>query len=173
MSAAAEVIAALGRREMMLATAESCTGGMIAAAITDVPGSSAALDRGFVTYSNAAKVEMLGVAEATLRDHGAVSEQVAAEMAVGALRAVGGADRDFGHRHRRARRVGAQARGPGLFRRCDGGPDLYRDGRFRPARPGCGAQGGGGPCAGPVARHAGLKSGPGARAGQAVAASGP
>jgi nicotinamide-nucleotide amidase len=70
----------------MLATAESCTGGMIASAITDVPGSSAALDRGFVTYSNAAKVEMLGVANATLNDHGSVSEQVAAEMAKGALR---------------------------------------------------------------------------------------
>jgi nicotinamide-nucleotide amidase len=83
---AEEVIAALGAGRWMLATAESCTGGMIAAAITDVPGSSAALDRGFVTYSNAAKVEMLGVAEATLNDHGAVSEQVAAEMAKGALR---------------------------------------------------------------------------------------
>jgi nicotinamide-nucleotide amidase len=70
----------------MLATAESCTGGMIAAAITDVPGSSAAFDRGFVTYSNAAKIEMLGVAPATLNAHGAVSEQVAAEMAEGALR---------------------------------------------------------------------------------------
>jgi nicotinamide-nucleotide amidase len=83
---AREVIAALGRLDWMLATAESCTGGMIASAITDVPGSSAALDRGFVTYSNAAKVEMLGVANATLNDHGSVSEQVAAEMAKGALR---------------------------------------------------------------------------------------
>ena len=83
---AREVIEALTRRDWMLATAESCTGGMIAAAITDVPGSSNALDRGFVTYSNASKTEMLGVAAATLKDHGAVSEQVAAEMAKGALR---------------------------------------------------------------------------------------
>lgn len=82
---AREVMEALGRRGWMLATAESCTGGMIAAAITDVPGSSKALERGFVTYSNAAKMEMLGVARATLNTHGAVSEPVAAEMARGAL----------------------------------------------------------------------------------------
>lgn len=68
-----------------IATAESCTGGMIAAALTDIPGSSAVVDRGFVTYSNAAKVEMLGVRTETLDAHGAVSEQVANEMAAGAL----------------------------------------------------------------------------------------
>lgn len=68
-----------------IATAESCTGGMVAAAITDVPGSSAVLDRGFVTYSNGAKREMLGVRAATLDLYGAVSEQVAQEMAHGAL----------------------------------------------------------------------------------------
>ena len=79
-----DLVAALRSRGQMLATAESCTGGMIAAAITDVPGSSAVFDRGFVTYSNAAKTEMLGVAETTLRRHGAVSEPVAAEMAAGA-----------------------------------------------------------------------------------------
>jgi len=67
------------------ATAESCTGGMVAAAITDIAGSSAVLDRGFVTYSNAAKQDMLGVRAATLETHGAVSEQVALEMAQGAL----------------------------------------------------------------------------------------
>lgn len=71
---------------VMIVTAESCTGGMIAAALTDIPGSSAVVDRGFVTYSNAAKVQMLGVAEATLATHGAVSEPVAREMADGALR---------------------------------------------------------------------------------------
>ena len=69
---------------MTIATAESCTGGLIAGAITDIAGASAVFDRGFVTYSNAAKVEMLGVSEATLAAHGAVSEEVAAEMARGA-----------------------------------------------------------------------------------------
>lgn len=68
-----------------LATAESCTGGMVAAALTDVAGSSDVFDRGFVTYSNAAKVDMLGVSETTLAAHGAVSEPVAREMAQGAL----------------------------------------------------------------------------------------
>ena len=70
---------------LMAATAESCTGGMIAAAITDISGSSAVLDRGFVTYSNEAKMEMLGVSPETLEAHGAVSEQTAREMAAGAL----------------------------------------------------------------------------------------
>ncbi len=69
----------------MIATAESCTGGMVAAALTDIPGSSAVVDRGFVTYTNAAKSEMLGVSSAALDAHGAVSEEVAAEMATGAL----------------------------------------------------------------------------------------
>ena len=65
-------------------TAESCTGGMVAAAITDVAGSSAIFERGFVTYSNQAKIDMLGVSPATLDAHGAVSEEVAREMALGA-----------------------------------------------------------------------------------------
>lgn len=69
-----------------IATAESCTGGMVSAALTDVAGSSDVFDRGFVTYSNAAKQEMLGVLPETLAAHGAVSEQVACEMAEGALR---------------------------------------------------------------------------------------
>ncbi|MBB1583715.1 nicotinamide-nucleotide amidase [Serratia sp. OS31] len=67
--------------------AESCTGGAIAKAITDIAGSSAYFDRGFVTYSNTAKHELLGVAEATLNAHGAVSEEVVREMALGALHA--------------------------------------------------------------------------------------
>ncbi len=68
-------------------TAESCTGGWIAKAITDIAGSSAWFERGFVTYSNEAKSQMIGVSEATLRDNGAVSEPVVVEMAIGALRA--------------------------------------------------------------------------------------
>lgn len=70
---------------LRIATAESCTGGMVAARLTDVAGASDVFDRGFVTYSNAAKVEMLGVDGDTLNRHGAVSEPVACEMAEGAL----------------------------------------------------------------------------------------
>ena len=82
---AADLLEALIGQGKMLATAESCTGGMISAAITDIAGSSAGFDRGFVTYSNAAKIEMLGVSQATLEQFGAVSEAVAVEMAAGAL----------------------------------------------------------------------------------------
>jgi len=71
---------------LMLATAESCTGGMVATAITDISGSSAWFERGFVTYSNLAKVEMIGVPAALIEQHGAVSEPVAKAMAEGALR---------------------------------------------------------------------------------------
>lgn len=85
MSGASDVLAAARARKVMLATAESCTGGMIIAALTDIAGSSDVVDRGFVTYSNAAKQQMLGVQRATLDRFGAVSEQVAAEMARGAL----------------------------------------------------------------------------------------
>jgi len=72
-------------RRKTIATAESCTGGGIAQAITEVPGSSVWFDRGFVTYSNAAKVQMLGVNPQTLEHYGAVSAETAAEMAAGAL----------------------------------------------------------------------------------------
>jgi nicotinamide-nucleotide amidase len=72
-------------RGWRVAVAESCTGGLIGGAITDVPGSSAWFDRGFITYSNEAKVEMLGVAADTLATEGAVSEATAREMAGGAL----------------------------------------------------------------------------------------
>ncbi len=85
MSIAADLFAAAKAKGLMLATAESCTGGMVSAAITDIAGSSAIFERGFVTYTNRAKVEMLGVKPATLTAHGAVSEEVAAEMAGGAL----------------------------------------------------------------------------------------
>ena len=71
---------------LFLATAESCTGGMIAAACTDLAGSSAWFERGFVSYSNAAKTELLGVDAALIAQHGAVSEQVARAMAFGAIR---------------------------------------------------------------------------------------
>lgn len=81
----AEILQAARYWGIRIATAESCTGGMISAALTDVAGSSDVFDRGFVTYSNAAKRDMLGVREATLAAHGAVSEPVAAEMAEGAL----------------------------------------------------------------------------------------
>ena len=78
---------ALKARGATVTTAESCTGGWIAKAITDIAGSSAWFERGFVTYSNEAKSQMIGVSEATLRDNGAVSEPVVVEMAIGALRA--------------------------------------------------------------------------------------
>jgi len=71
---------------LLLATAESCTGGLVAALLTEVPGSSAVVDRGFVTYSNNAKVEMLGVSPAMIAAEGAVSEAVARAMADGVLR---------------------------------------------------------------------------------------
>lgn len=85
MTKAADLLALARAKGVMLTTAESCTGGMLSAAITDIVGSSAIFDRGFVTYTNAAKIAMLGVKQATLDTFGAVSEQVAAEMAKGAL----------------------------------------------------------------------------------------
>lgn len=75
----------LNAQGQTLALAESCTGGMVAAAVTSVAGSSAWFDRGFVTYSNLAKTQMLGVSAVTLANFGAVSEQTAVEMAKGAL----------------------------------------------------------------------------------------
>lgn len=89
MSLAEDVSSLLRRRGWMMTSAESCTGGLIAAAITDLPGSSDIFDRGFVTYSNQAKMDLLGVLPATLDAHGAVSEQTAREMAAGALKRTG------------------------------------------------------------------------------------
>lgn len=83
--AAARVLAVCQTQGIMLATAESCTGGMAAAALTAIAGSSTVLERGFVTYSNEAKAEMLGVPMALINAHGAVSEEVARAMAEGAL----------------------------------------------------------------------------------------
>lgn len=82
---AAQVGARMLQRRWQLATAESCTGGLVSAAITEIAGSSAWFDRAFVTYSNEAKVELLGVSPLTLHAHGAVSEQTVREMLAGAL----------------------------------------------------------------------------------------
>ena len=82
---AAVLLDACRARAVMLATAESCTGGLIAAALTAIAGSSDVVDRGFVTYSNEAKTEMLGVPAALIKSHGAVSEPVARAMAEGAV----------------------------------------------------------------------------------------
>jgi nicotinamide-nucleotide amidase len=86
---ARDLLAQLEARGLTLATAESCTGGLIAAALTAIPGSSAVVTRGYVTYSNEAKQEMLGVPADVLAHLGAVSEAVARAMAEGALRASG------------------------------------------------------------------------------------
>ena len=79
------VLEACDKRGLMLATAESCTGGMVASTLVDIPGSSSVVERGFVTYSNAAKTDLLGVASDLINEHGAVSEPVARAMAEGAL----------------------------------------------------------------------------------------
>ncbi|MGI6853170.1 CinA family protein [Mesorhizobium sp. 1B3] len=82
---AQKLLAACRARGILLATAESCTGGLIVGALTDIAGSSDVVDRGFVTYSNEAKMEMLGVLPATLEAYGAVSRETALEMVAGAL----------------------------------------------------------------------------------------
>jgi len=80
-----DVVRLLRQHAVMIATAESCTAGLIAAALTEVPGASDVVERGFITYSNAAKIEMLGVPDELLTRFGAVSAEVAAAMAEGAL----------------------------------------------------------------------------------------
>lgn len=82
---AQQIVALYRARGWMVATAESCTGGLIAGALTDVSGSSAVVDRGFVTYTNEAKTDMIGVIPATLATFGAVSRETALQMAHGAL----------------------------------------------------------------------------------------
>ena len=84
-STAEDLLARYRRAGLKIVTAESCTGGLIAACLTEIPGSSDVVERGFVTYSNEAKQELLGVPEALLRDKGAVSAEVAEAMAAGAL----------------------------------------------------------------------------------------
>jgi nicotinamide-nucleotide amidase len=88
-SLSARVLGAARRLKLTIATAESCTGGLVAAALTEIAGSSDVVDRGFITYSNAAKQALLGVSATDLSLHGAVSGQVAKAMAEGALRAAG------------------------------------------------------------------------------------
>jgi nicotinamide-nucleotide amidase len=82
---AAKLLAAAGEKKLKLATAESCTGGLMAAALTEIPGSSNVFERGFVTYSNEAKIDVLGVAKELIAKFGAVSEQAVEAMALGAL----------------------------------------------------------------------------------------
>ncbi|WP_417727618.1 CinA family protein [Roseovarius sp.] len=82
---AQDIITQARAHGVMITTAESCTAGMVAAALTEIPGSSDVVERGFVTYSNLSKKEMLGVSDSTLTTYGAVSEEVAREMADGAL----------------------------------------------------------------------------------------
>ncbi len=82
---ARKIVADFAEKKLLIATAESCTAGLIAGVITEIPGSSNVFDRGFVTYSNEAKREMIGVANATLKAHGAVSRPTALEMAQGAI----------------------------------------------------------------------------------------
>lgn len=82
---AKKLLAELRRHALLIATAESCTGGLLAGLLTEVPGASGMVERGFVTYSNAAKTELLGVDAAQIERYGAVSEEVARAMAEGAL----------------------------------------------------------------------------------------
>jgi nicotinamide-nucleotide amidase len=82
---AERLLAVCRERRLTLAAAESCTGGLLAGALTEIPGASDVFERGFVTYSNAAKVEMLGIDPALIARHGAVSEEVAQAMAAGVL----------------------------------------------------------------------------------------
>ena len=88
---AKDVLILADKSSITITTAESCTGGMIAAALTDIPGSSTYFDRGFITYSNTAKTDMLNVPPDMISRHGAVSGQVAEAMAQGASMAIGGA----------------------------------------------------------------------------------
>lgn len=83
---AAGLVRVYGERKLKIATAESCTGGLVAALLTEIPGSSAVMERGFVTYSNEAKSDLIGVPAELIAVHGAVSEPVARAMAEGALK---------------------------------------------------------------------------------------
>jgi nicotinamide-nucleotide amidase len=130
--AAARLLEACRTRGLRIATAESCTGGLIAALLTDIPGSSDVVERGFVTYSNAAKQECLGVPEAALQQHGAVSEPVARAMAEGAL-ANSVADLAVSVAGFAGPRGGNEAKPVGLVHLAvarEGGTSLHRECRF-------------------------------------------
>ena len=86
-------------RGSKIVSAESCTAGLLAACLTDMPGSSAFFEQGYITYSNRSKISVLGVDKKTLERHGAVSEEVAKQMAKGALNKIKGHDSYFNHRH--------------------------------------------------------------------------
>ena len=129
---AARLLDAFRARRLRLATAESCTGGLIAALLTEIPGSSDVLERGFVTYSNAAKQESLGVAAALLEAHGAISEAVARAMAEGAL-AHSHADVAVAVTGLAGPGGGSEAKPVGLVHLAaarTGGPTLHRECRF-------------------------------------------
>ena len=89
MTLADDIVSLAKFSKLKITCAESCTGGMVSAALTDIAGSSTIFEQGFITYSNLAKIKMLGVLPATLQAHGAVSEPVVEEMAIGALAAAG------------------------------------------------------------------------------------
>ena len=136
---ALRVLDAYKARKWTIATAESCTGGLVAGALTEIAGSSAVVDRGFVTYSNEAKAEMLGVPEAILIEHGAVSRPVAEAMAKGALTrsSVDGTRRDHrdrgtGRRFRREAGRTRPLRGGRARRAADPSREAIRGCRTRP-----------------------------------------
>ena len=117
--AAAKLVERASRTSTMVALAESCTGGMVAAAITDIPGASQVLACGFVVYANDAKTSQLGVSADTIAAHGAVSRETATQMAEGALRATPLATQpcSFNYGNCRAgRRHGGQASRAGVVR---------------------------------------------------------
>ena len=136
---AGALIARYSSLGLKIATAESCTGGLVAGLLTEIPGSSAAVERGFVTYSNDAKRELLGVPAATLEAHGAVSEATARAMARGRPRSFARASRGQHHRRRRPGGWNRRKAGrPRAFRLRRAGRGVRRDRapvwRSRPVR---------------------------------------
>ena len=107
MSDVAQILRQSRAKGWRIATAESCTGGMVMAALTAVAGASDVVEGGFITYSNNMKISLIGVTSEVLLEHGAVSLEAAAQMAVGAANRTGGHPLHIGYRHRRARRVRA------------------------------------------------------------------